>query len=74
MGVDWRMNTETMVAEKLLEIKAVSLNPNVPFVWTSGIKSPIYCDNRLILGYPELRKEIAKGLTELIESHFLKWN
>jgi orotate phosphoribosyltransferase len=64
------MITETMVAEKLLEIKAVSLNPNEPFVWTSGIKSPIYCDNRLILGYPELRKEVAKGLTGLIESHF----
>lgn len=66
------MNTETMVAEKLLEIKAVSLNAKEPFVWTSGIKSPIYCDNRLILGFPQLRKEIAKDLAELIETYFPK--
>jgi len=66
------MNTETIVAEKLLEIKAVSLNAKEPFVWTSGIKSPIYCDNRLILGYPQLRKEIAKDLAELIETYFPK--
>lgn len=58
------------VAETLLEIEAVSLNPNNPFVWTSGIKSPIYCDNRLILGYPQIRKEIANGLCRLITEHF----
>lgn len=64
------MNMKQKVAETLLEIGAVSLNPNNPFVWTSGIKSPIYCDNRLILGYPEIRKEIAKGLCSLITEHF----
>ncbi|RFU63210.1 orotate phosphoribosyltransferase [Peribacillus saganii] len=58
------------LAGKLLEIKAVYLQPNNPFTWSSGIKSPIYCDNRLTLSYPELRKEIAKGLQVLIEEKF----
>ena len=61
---------DKMIAEKLLEIKAVSLNVDEPFVWTSGIKSPIYCDNRLILSYPSLRKIVAEGLASLIKSHF----
>lgn len=64
------MNMDKMIAEKLLEIKAVSLNVDEPFVWTSGIKSPIYCDNRLILSYPSLRKIVAEGLASLIKSHF----
>lgn len=58
------------IAEQLLEIEAVSLKPNDPFTWSSGIKSPIYCDNRLTLSYPALRKEIASGLAELIKEHF----
>lgn len=58
------------IAEQLLEIQAVSLQPNDPFTWSSGIKSPIYCDNRLTLSYPEIRKEIAKGLAGLIKEHF----
>lgn len=58
------------IAEKLLEIEAVSLKPNDPFTWASGIKSPIYCDNRLTLSYPKLRKEIAEGLRELILAKF----
>ncbi|WP_026692092.1 orotate phosphoribosyltransferase [Peribacillus kribbensis] len=58
------------LAEKLLEIKAVFLQPNDPFTWSSGIKSPIYCDNRLTLSYPSLRKEIAEGLSSLIQEHF----
>ncbi|PLS16621.1 orotate phosphoribosyltransferase [Bacillus sp. M6-12] len=58
------------LAEKLLEIKAVYLQPNNPFTWSSGIKSPIYCDNRLTLSYPALRKEIAKGLQSLIDEKF----
>ncbi|WP_335870553.1 orotate phosphoribosyltransferase [Bacillus sp. 2205SS5-2] len=61
-----------ILAEKLLNIGAVSLRPNNPFVWSSGLKSPIYCDNRLTLSYPELRREIAKGLAELIDVHFPK--
>ncbi|NSL51245.1 orotate phosphoribosyltransferase [Calidifontibacillus erzurumensis] len=58
------------IAAHLLEINAVHLSPNEPFTWSSGIKSPIYCDNRLTLSYPELRKEIAKGLAGLIEKEF----
>jgi orotate phosphoribosyltransferase len=59
-----------IIAESLLEIKAVSLRPNDPFTWTSGIISPIYCDNRLTLSYPEIRKKIAAGLAEIITDKF----
>ncbi|MCJ7839585.1 orotate phosphoribosyltransferase [Lederbergia sp. NSJ-179] len=58
------------ISEQLLEIKAVSLKPHDPFTWSSGMKSPIYCDNRLTLSYPPLRKEIAQGLAHLIQEHF----
>ncbi|KQL55514.1 orotate phosphoribosyltransferase [Heyndrickxia shackletonii] len=58
------------LVEQLLDIEAVFLSPNEPFTWSSGIKSPIYCDNRLTLSYPHLRKEIAKGLAEKINMHF----
>lgn len=58
------------VAEKLLEINAVALKPNEPFTWTSGLRAPIYCDNRLTLSYLEVRKEIASGLKNLIQEHF----
>lgn len=58
------------IAAHLLDIEAVFLQPSNPFTWSSGIKSPIYCDNRLTLSYPEVRKEIAKGLQQLIEAHF----
>ncbi len=63
------MNKQT-IAEHLLNIKAVSLKPNDPFTWSSGLKSPIYCDNRLTLSYPAVRKEIAQGLAELIQTKF----
>ncbi|MDM5328003.1 orotate phosphoribosyltransferase [Neobacillus sp. CF12] len=55
-----------LIAEKLLSIEAVALKPNEPFTWTSGIRSPIYCDNRLTLSYPEVRREIAQGLQSII--------
>jgi orotate phosphoribosyltransferase len=55
-----------LIAEKLLSIHAVALKPNEPFTWTSGIRSPIYCDNRLTLSYPEVRREIAHGLQSII--------
>lgn len=55
-----------LIAEKLLTINAVALKPNEPFTWTSGLRSPIYCDNRLTLSYPEVRREIAKGLQSII--------
>ncbi|MFA5380396.1 MAG: orotate phosphoribosyltransferase [Candidatus Izemoplasmatales bacterium] len=54
------------IAKMLLEIKAVFLSPNDPFTWASGIKSPIYCDNRLILSFPEVRTRVEKALAELI--------
>lgn len=61
---------ERLVAEELLKIKAVFLSPNEPFTWASGIKSPIYCDNRLTMSYPTVRKAIAKGLAEKIKLNY----
>ena len=58
------------VAKNLLKIKAVFLKPNDPFTWASGIKSPIYCDNRLTLSYPEVRKVIENGLAETIKKYY----
>jgi len=58
------------IAKELLNIKAVFLNPTEPFTWSSGIKSPIYCDNRLTLSYPAVRKQIADGLVSMIREHF----
>ena len=52
------------VAKNLLKIQAVFLKPNDPFTWASGIKSPIYCDNRLTLSYPETRKVVEQGFTK----------
>ncbi|MED4924821.1 orotate phosphoribosyltransferase [Anoxybacillus geothermalis] len=60
------------IAAKLLEIGAVALQPSEPFTWSSGLKSPIYCDNRLTLAYPDVRRTIADGLAELIRTHFPK--
>ncbi|WP_099363063.1 orotate phosphoribosyltransferase [Fredinandcohnia onubensis] len=62
------MNKE--IAAHLLEIGAVFLQPNEPFTWSSGLKSPIYCDNRMTLSFPQVRREIAKGLSELIKIHY----
>lgn len=64
------MSIEKKVAQDLLEIKAVSLSPNKPYTWASGIKSPIYCDNRITMSYPSVRREIAKGLAELIKRDY----
>ncbi|KGL44924.1 orotate phosphoribosyltransferase [Listeria sp. SHR_NRA_18] len=64
------MTTEKQVAEQLLKIKAVFLQPNDPFTWASGIKSPIYCDNRLTLGFPKTRQFIAAALAEKIKTAF----
>ncbi len=63
-------NLEKQVAKALLSIKAVFLRPSDPFTWASGIKSPIYCDNRLTLSYPEIRKLIENGLAETIKKHY----
>ena len=58
------------VAKDLLSIKAVTLSPEEPFTWASGIKSPIYCDNRLTISYPEVRKRIAKGIADIIRKKY----
>ena len=63
-------NLKVEVARNLLKIKAVFLKPNDPFTWASGIKSPIYCDNRLTLSYPEVRKVVEEGLAQIIKEHF----
>jgi orotate phosphoribosyltransferase len=63
-----RMKQE--IAKKLLDIEAVFLNPTEPFTWSSGIKSPIYCDNRLTLSYPTVRDEISTGLVKIIKEQF----
>ncbi len=58
------------LALKLLEIQAVVLRPNEPFTWTSGWRSPIYCDSRLTILYPELRKRIADTMSNHIKKHY----
>ena len=58
------------IARQLLSIGAVELRPHEPFTWASGVKSPIYCDNRLTMSYPSVRKEIAKGLAGLIDEFY----
>lgn len=58
------------IAKILLDIKAVALSPDEPFTWASGIKSPIYCDNRLILSYPEERDTVENALAEMIKNEY----
>jgi orotate phosphoribosyltransferase len=58
------------LAEHLLQIKAIQLNTDEPFTWTSGIKSPIYCDNRKLLSYPEVRDIVRDGFLGLINEYF----
>ena len=57
-------------AEILLKVKAVFLRPEQPFTWASGIKSPIYCDNRLVLSYPAERTAIKEGMVQLIKEKY----
>lgn len=58
------------IASYLLEIKAIKLSPNKPFTWASGLQSPIYCDNRLLLSYPEIRNKVVGAFCDLIQSNF----
>ena len=60
------------VAEFLLQAKAIKLNPKNPFIWASGIKSPIYCDNRITLSYPQIRTFIRQAYTESIIERYGK--
>ena len=61
---------EKIIAKELLKIKAVFLRPNEPFTWASGIKSPIYCDNRLTLSFVKTRKVVEEGLAETIRKYY----
>ena len=61
---------EKIIAKDLLKIKAVFFRPEEPFTWASGIKSPVYCDNRLTLTAPEVRNDVENGLAELIKKHY----
>ena len=67
------MDYSTKIAELLLEIKAIKLSAKEPFVWASGLKSPIYCDNRLSLSYPYVRSEIKSGLVNA-STHFASFD
>lgn len=64
------MTIKQTIAKHLLDIEAVSLSPAKPFTWASGMKSPIYCDNRITMSYPIVRKEIAKNMAELIKENY----
>jgi len=64
------MNIKKQIANNLIQIKAIKLEPANPFTWASGWKSPIYCDNRKILSYPELRTMIKKEFVSLIKEKF----
>jgi orotate phosphoribosyltransferase len=64
------MNLNTKIAKDLLKIKAVFFRPEEPFTWASGIKSPVYCDNRLTLSDPEVRTDVESGLKQLIEENY----
>ena len=64
------MELETLIARDLLKIQAVFFRPEEPFTWASGIKSPVYCDNRLTLTAPEVRGHVENALAELIRTHY----
>lgn len=62
--------TKETIANDLLSIKAVFLKPQDPFTWASGIKSPIYCDNRLTLSFPKVRSDVENGLAEAVKKYY----
>jgi len=65
-------DTAEKTAELLLQINAIKLNPKNPFTWASGWKSPIYCDNRMVLSFPPIRNYIREEFSKLIEKQFGK--
>ena len=65
---------EKTIAKELLKIKAVFLRPNEPFTWASGIKSPIYCDNRLTLSYPDTRKKVEDQIEYTSNNVYLRYD
>lgn len=64
------MDTKTLIAEDLLKIKAVFFRPEEPFTWASGIKSPVYCDNRLTLTAPEVRCDVENALASVVREYY----
>jgi len=66
----WDPEAALKIAEFLLRIKAVRLSPDQPFTWASGWKSPIYCDNRLTLSYPDVRNHIRESFVKVIEENY----
>ena len=64
------LNRAEDIAKALLDIKAVTLNPNTPYTWASGLKAPIYTDNRLIMSHPATRTEIEQAMVEVIQEEF----
>lgn len=64
------METRRLIARDLLKIKAVFFRPEEPFTWASGIKSPVYCDNRLTLTAPEVRNDVENALAEVVKEHY----
>ncbi len=68
------MTSQEEIAKILLNNKAVTLSANPPYTWASGIKAPIYCDNRLLISFPEERKKIINGFKELISKHKLEFD
>ena len=65
-----RNEINVLIAKDLLKIKAVFFRPDEPFTWASGIKSPVYCDNRLTLTAPEVRTDVESGLAELVKTYY----
>jgi len=65
-------DTAKKTAELLLQIKAIKLNPNEPFTWASGWKSPIYCDNRITLSYPPVRLFLKQEIAKMVEKNYGK--
>ncbi len=61
---------KTTIAKDLLKIKAVFFRPEEPFIWASGIKSPVYCDNRLTLSDVDVRADVENGLAQLVKTHY----
>ena len=70
MVLDKKVAVQTV--NYLTQINAIKLNTKKPFTWTSGIKSPIYCDNRLILSFPDVRKFVADKMTDIVENKYGK--
>ena len=65
-----RNEIQKLIAKDLLSIKAVFFRPDEPFTWASGIKSPVYCDNRLTLTAPKVRDDVENSLAEIIKSEY----